>query len=180
LGESAPASGIPIRLLGLALFVVFAALPLLFKVVGFWPAEESALYLPFYIASGTLYSFSIAAAMVTGTSMMADVTDQDELESGRRREGVFFGASAFAAKAAVAGGQLIAGPILDMAGIATGSDPAQVPAAAGNSLAVAAGVALLVLVTLAGLAFSRYRLHRASHAVIRRALDERSAPGSAE
>jgi Na+/melibiose symporter-like transporter len=36
-----------------------------------------------------------------------------------------------------------------------------------------------VLVTLAGLAFSRYRLDRASHAAIRHALDERRAALSA-
>ena len=61
-------------------------------------------------------------------AMMADVTDQDELESRRRREGVFFGASAFAAKTAVAGGQLIAGPLLDLAAIRPGASPSSVPA----------------------------------------------------
>jgi GPH family glycoside/pentoside/hexuronide:cation symporter len=93
----------PTFLIGLAGFLAFAALPLIAKVVGLWPAEGSALYLPFYVATGALYSFAIAAPTITGTSMMADVIDLDELESGRRREGIFFGASAFAAKAAVAG-----------------------------------------------------------------------------
>jgi GPH family glycoside/pentoside/hexuronide:cation symporter len=166
----------PTFLLGLALFLFFAAVPILCKVVGFWPAEESALYLPFYIAAGVLYSFAIAAPTVTGTSMMADVADEDELESGRRREGVFFGASAFAAKAAVAGGQLIAGPLLDLAAILPGADPASVPVGAADTLALATGGALLLLVSAAIMAFSRYDLDRSRHAEIQRALHARATP----
>jgi Na+/melibiose symporter-like transporter len=166
----------PTFLLGLGLFLFFAAVPILCKVVGFWPAEGSALYLPFYIAAGTLYSFSIAAPTVTGTSMMADVADEDELESGRRREGVFFGASAFAAKAAVAGGQLIAGPLLDLAAILPGADPASVPVGAADTLALATGGALLLLVSAAIMAFSRYDLGRSRHAEIQRALPARATP----
>lgn len=166
----------PTFILGLAIFLVFSALPLLCKAIGLWPAEGSALYLPFYIASGTLYSFGIAAPTVTGTSMMADVTDEDELESGRRREGVFFGASAFAAKAAVAGGQLVAGPLLDLAAIRPGADPNSVPAGAADTLALATGGALLLLVGAAILVFSRYDLDRLRHAEIQSALRARGKP----
>jgi len=168
----------PTFLLGLALFLVFAAGPLIAKAIGPWPARESAWYLPLYVASGALQAFSIAAAIVTGTSMMADVTDLDELENGVRREGIFFGASAFAAKAAVAGGQLVAGPLLDLVGVAKATEAHAVPEGAGDLLAIVTGGALLVLVAIALGFFARYSLTRERHAAIRAALDAR-ANGSA-
>src|SRR5690606_3077028 len=146
--------------------------------IGPWPARESAWYLPLYVASGALQAFSIAAAIVTGTSMMADVTDLDELENGVRREGIFFGASAFAAKAAVAGGQLVAGPLLDLVGVAKATEAHAVPEGAGDLLAIVTGGALLVLVAIALGFFARYSLTRERHAAIRAALDAR-ANGSA-
>lgn len=90
----------PVFVLGLSVYTAATALPALLKVAGFWPAPGSPAYLPAWIlVTGTLAHFGIAAAMVTGGSMMADVTDEDALRHGRRREGIFFGASAFSAKA---------------------------------------------------------------------------------
>ncbi len=160
---------------GLVIFIGFAAVPLFAKAVGLWPAEASALYLPLYVGCGTIYSFGLAAATVTGGSMMADVTDQDELLHGRRREGIFFGAIAFAAKTSVGLGSFLAGQLVDGVGLAPGARPDEVAPAVGIQLGLATGVALLALVGLALVFFSGYRITREQHAAIRARLDGRQA-----
>ena len=75
----------PICMLGDTLFLLFFCLPYLLKIVGFWPAQESALYVPLYIlTTGFLAHFGIAASGALTGSMLGDITDQDELQHGRR------------------------------------------------------------------------------------------------
>jgi hypothetical protein len=62
--------------------------------------------------------------MVVVGSMMADITDEDEFEFGRQREGIFFGAPSFATKAASGLGIVIAGAACDFIGLHQGLDPA--------------------------------------------------------
>ena len=50
------------------------------RIVGFWPDNESPLYLPLWIATtGFLAHFGISAAGPMIGSMLGDVTDEDEL-----------------------------------------------------------------------------------------------------
>ena len=56
------------------------------------------------------------AVAVTGWSMLADVTDVDELLSGQRREGMYYGVIAFAQTATAALVVWLAGLVLDLAG----------------------------------------------------------------
>ena len=58
--------------------------------------------------------------------MMADITDEDELVHGRRREGIFFGAVSLAAKASVGLGAQVAGAVGDLAGLVPGAAVATV------------------------------------------------------
>jgi GPH family glycoside/pentoside/hexuronide:cation symporter len=158
-------------LAGLAIYVAFTTPPFFLRAFGFWPEVDSALYLPLMIlTTGVLANFGIAAAMVTGGSMMADVTDEDELRSGRRREGVFFGATSFAAKASVGVGGLIAGIITDVVGISNLRSADEAGPDVVLQLGLAEGATILILISLAGLVFSRYDLTRERHGEIQRSL----------
>ncbi|HKX45158.1 MAG TPA: MFS transporter, partial [Planctomycetota bacterium] len=117
----------PTFLTGLGWFVAFTALPPLAKVAGLFPAEGSALYVPTFLAMGFGLAFAIAAAMVVVGSMMADITDEDEVLHRQRREGIFFGALSFAGKAASGLGTVIAGIVYDLSGLYRGLDPAAAP-----------------------------------------------------
>jgi len=159
---------------GLAIFTVFTALPPFLKLAGLWPAVGSPAYLPlFALTTGLAAHFGIAATMVTGRSMMADVTDEDALHFGRRREGIFFGAASFSAKASFGVGSLIAGVVVDAVGLVQNADPAEVGARVVTGLGLAMGVSILLLCGLSFAFFARYDLDRERHADIRAALTAR-------
>jgi Na+/melibiose symporter-like transporter len=167
----------PTFLIGFVIFTAFASGPLILGAIGWFPTIESPIFLPLLSFTWFAFSFGSAAPMVTSGSMMADITDEDELIHGRRREGIFFGASAFSAKASVGLGALIAGPIVDLAGFEKGMDVASVPVAVGQRLALIDGLTIGLVIGLATLLFARYSLNRNRHSEIRVQLDARASAG---
>jgi GPH family glycoside/pentoside/hexuronide:cation symporter len=57
---------------------------------------------------------------VVGSSMLGDVIDNDELETGERREGIYFALWGFAQKSAYGGALLVTGLALQLAGYVPG------------------------------------------------------------
>lgn len=168
----------PVFIWGLALFTVSTALPVLLKLAGLWPEQGSFAYVALWsVTTGLIAHFGIAATMVTGRSMMADVTDEDALQHGRRREGIFFGAVSFSAKAAFGVGSLIAGFVVELVGLVPGQDPATAGPEIVNGLGTTLCVAIALLCGGSLLFFSRYDLDRARHAEIAAALEARGIPG---
>jgi Na+/melibiose symporter-like transporter len=173
----------PVFVLGLALFTVFTAAPPLLLLTGLFPARESALYLPLWIlTTAVIAQFGLAATMVTGRSMMADVTDEDALACGRRREGVFFGAASFSSKAAFGIGSQIAGFCIAWVALAPNALPDEVGPEVVRGLGLTFGLSILALCGLSLAFFSRYRLTRERHALVQAALaarDPRAVAGLA-
>jgi Na+/melibiose symporter-like transporter len=164
----------PVFIRGGIVFLVATVLPPFLRVLGWWPAEGSALYLPAWILStGAIAHFGIAATMVTGRSMMADVTDEDEVKTGRRREGVFFGATSFAAKAFFGVGSLIAGLVFDFVGLEKGMAMDAAPVTVVRDLGLTLGTSILLLVGASLVIFARYDLTRERCRELRKALDSR-------
>ena len=162
---------------GGVLFLLATVLPPFLRIAGFWPDESSALYLPVWIlTTGVIGNFGIAAAMVTGRSMMADVTDEDEVRTGRRRDGLFFGATSFAAKAFFGVGSLIAGIVFDFVGLAQGMSVDAAPATVVRDLGLTLGGSVLVLVGASLLIFARYDLTRERVEALRAILDAPASP----
>lgn len=171
----------PTFMIGLAVFTVFTSLPPFAKLAGLWPAAGSALYVPlFVLTTGFAAHFGIASCMVTGRSMMADVTDEDALTHGRRREGIFFGAISFTAKASFGLGGQVAGLVVDAVGLQPGAAPDAVGPEVSRGLGLALAVSILALCGLSIAFFGRYRLTRDAHARVRAALDAREAEGAPE
>jgi Na+/melibiose symporter-like transporter len=162
----------PVFILGLTIFTVFTAAPTFLKLLGWWPAWGSPAYIPaFVLTTGLIAHFGIASTMVTGGSMMADVTDEDALMHGRRREGIFFGAVSFAAKASFGIGSQIAGFVVDFVGLVPGATPEEVGPQVVRDLGLTLGFSILGLVGLSLAVFSRYDLTRERHAGVRAELD---------
>ena len=164
----------PTFVLGFAIFIVFAAVPYLLKVTGFYPAEGSASYLPVFYLNQIFWAFGIVATAVTGGSMMADVTDEDECLNERRREGVFFGASSFSAKCASGLGILLTGVVVDYVGLVKGMAPEEMTPEMQGELGLIVGLSLLIFVSIGTVFFSRYGITREIHASFREALDLRA------
>jgi Na+/melibiose symporter-like transporter len=166
----------PVFITGLVIYVTFLSGGTFLKLLGWWPAWGTPAYVPtFVLVVGLAAHFGLSATMATGGSMMADVTDEDQLRQGRRREGIFFAAVSFTQKASFGIGSLLAGLVVAFVGLEANLDPADAAPEVANTLGLTLGIAILVLVGLSIAAFSRYDLSRESHARVRAALDAAGA-----
>jgi GPH family glycoside/pentoside/hexuronide:cation symporter len=102
-------------------------------------------------------------------SLQADVIDYDEMQTGERKEGVYFAAWHFAAKTALGISGMLAGAALATTGYEPGNTQ---PEAVKFALrALMSGIPLLTYG--AGiLVFRKFELTRETHREIRRAIDE--------
>jgi len=162
---------------GLLWYVAIHTVVWTLATFGPWPDRSHPAYVPLYlIGTGLLGPFAVASMFAMGQSMMADCADADELASGRRREGVYFGAASLALKLTYGGGALIAGVIVDLVGLAGIHSVAQVTPEMRMHLGLAMNLSVLVLIGLSWLAFRQYELTRARMADIHAQLEaKRSA-----
>jgi GPH family glycoside/pentoside/hexuronide:cation symporter len=138
------------------------------------PHNGAPLLLPLLIANEIL---RIAIATVVGimfVSMVADALDAQELNTGKRQEGVFSAALSFSVKATSGLGVLVGGVLLDyVVSFPRGADPKAVDPHLVTMLGAIAGIALPLLYLFPFSLVSRYQITREMHADIRRRLDER-------
>lgn len=168
----------PTFLIGIAWFSLFAMLPPLLKMLGWFPAAGTAPYMTVLWWMSFFAAFGAAAALIAAGSMMADVTDEHELTTGQRQEGIFFGAVAFAGKSASGLGHQIAGVGIDIIGFPTHAVPGTVPSEKLVALGMLYGPGIAVLAVLALGVLARYHLDRARHDAIVAALAARRGSGT--
>ncbi len=97
----------------LSLFMVGAIIKVCFRFWDIWPdnGDPMLLYLLIVHASIQVYLLTTCGIMVG--SLIADLLDEQELETGRRQEGVFSAAISFSSKATSSIGIIIGGLLLD-------------------------------------------------------------------
>ncbi len=138
------------------------------------PANGSPLLLPLLIANEILRIGVGTVVAIMFVSMVADALDAQELNTGRRQEGVFSAALAFSGKATSGLGVLMGGLLLDyVVSFPRGADPASVDPSVVKLLGAIAGIALPLLYLFPFSLISRYKITRETHREIRRQLDER-------
>jgi len=163
----------PTFLAGVAVFSVFIVAGPVLKLLGVWPDHSSAAYMGLLGAFGFLASFGGGGALISATSMMADLTDEHEFDTGRRQEGIFFGALAFSGKASSGLGNFIAGSALDWIGFPQNAARGSVPPEVVRHLGMIFGPGTIVILILGALYFARYRLTAARVAEIQKVLEQR-------
>ncbi len=153
--------------------------PYVFKVLGWWPQPESWLYLPMYIGftGFAAHLFLAGPAIMTG-SMLGDITDLDELESGKRREGIIFGTESLAFKMFIGLGPVIAGYVIDFAGIVPNMQPSEIPEQTIIALGLGQGATSAVLFAISLMFIVRYDLTRDRHESILRRLAQNLSEGN--
>lgn len=122
----------------------------------------------------------ISVGYLVPWSMVPDVVELDELQTGRRREGIFYGFFVFLQKMGLALGLFVSGWVLDLAGYINATpgqpDPVQ-PASALLAMRVLIGPVSAVILLLSFLAVRAYPITRQRHAEIRAELAKRKMPG---
>ncbi|MEO1620774.1 MAG: MFS transporter [Cyanobacteria bacterium J06632_3] len=147
-----------------------------------WIPVQAALYLIAPNQSSLLYglcviaSFGVAVAYVVPWSLMPDVIDLDELNTGQRREGTFYSFMTLLQKLGLALGLFLVGAALKAAGfirVLPGEAlPAQ-PESAQNAIRLFMGPVPLLFVICAAVLVFFYPLTREAHAEVMLKLAER-------
>ena len=107
-------------------------------------------------------TFSIIL-MILSSSMMADVVEASQSETGRRSEGLFFAGYFFMQKCATGIGIAIAGLILSLAAFPEAARPGEVGDAVLNNLALGYMLAILLIGVSGLVVMRRFPISRADH-----------------
>ena len=143
--------------------------------VSWFPENGSPWVLAIFLAASTVGALAAPVIGATANSMLADVADEHELDTGIRREGVLYSVRAFSAKATAAFGTLFGGILLSIIDFPQEATRGEVPAETVWNLGLIAGPATSIF-SLAALGFYlRYRIDRRRHQEIVVALQERKA-----
>jgi len=160
----------PAFLVGITTYSIFTLLPPLARLWDWFPDHRAPAYVAVLGAVSFVAALGAAAALVTSGSMMADIADEHELNTGHRQEGIFFGGLTFAAKATSGLGQFVAGSGLQLIDFPVRAAPGTVPEATVTALAILYGPGIAVIAVIAIVILSRYRIDRARHEEIVRGL----------
>jgi GPH family glycoside/pentoside/hexuronide:cation symporter len=137
----------------------------------FVPANQFNLVLGLAALAG----FGTCVCYLIPNAMLPDTIEYDELQTGQRRGGIFYGFFVFVQKAVLAFTTYIVGWALQLSGFISskGTDIVQ-PQSALDTIRICVGV-LPAIAILAGLYFAwRYPITKAKHAEILRQLAERN------
>ncbi|GGE13606.1 sugar transporter [Polymorphobacter glacialis] len=161
----------------MALFVLsmFSGVtPLFLRSIDLFPPNGDPLLLPILMVQ---YAFSVTcvfAGAILAVSMVADVTDQIQLETGQRSEGLLFSAVILVNKAVSGMGVFLSGLLLALVAFPAQARPGQVAPEVLSSLAITYIAAIMVTSTVAIICLAFYPINRADHAENIRKLGERA------
>jgi glycoside/pentoside/hexuronide:cation symporter, GPH family len=147
-----------------------------FALMGLFFLQPGQVVATFILAA--IAGIGISVGYLVPWSMVPDVVELDELETGQRREGIFYGIFVFLQKMGLAVGLFISGWALELTGYINATpqipDPTQ-PASALLAMRVLIGPVSAVILLLSFLAVRAYPITREKHAEIRAELAKRKA-----
>ena len=167
----------PVLIWGTVWWLGFQLVPILLRELNLFPENGDPNLTYTLLAIRFIQGIGLTQTVVSAGSMLADISDQNELNTGTRQEGIYFGVFSFCATSASALGGFIAG---------VGLDIIKWPVAADGTLAVPSSAQVFQLGMFYGpivgaftiislLCYRRYTLTRDEHAKILSALQERQA-----
>jgi glycoside/pentoside/hexuronide:cation symporter, GPH family len=147
----------------MAAAAVLIATPYVLRLAGWFPMPGSPALVPLLLSIFALNVACSVSSTILGASMMADVVEHSEIETGRRSEGVFFAGAFFVQKCTSGLGIFVAGAILAIVGFPEAATPGSVPAATIDRLTVLYCVLYLVLGFGSAFLYRRFPFGRSEH-----------------
>ena len=142
------------------------------RLAGLLPGNgEPILFWVIGVTVFVSYTATIIAMTMVG-AMIADVTDEHELRTGARQEGLLFSANALVAKASSGIGVLVAGMVVKLSEFPVGATPGGVDPNVIYSLGLFTAVVNLLFGVAMMLAFRPYQLTREHHNAIMEELQQ--------
>ncbi len=149
------------------LFIVIGALlmcsPYALRLLGVFPAFDDPIILYVLFAIFTLQTGFLVSTFMLSASMMADVVEHSEEQTGRRSEGVFYSGAFFVQKCTSGVGIFIAGSILAFAAFPTGASPAEVPVEVIDRLTMIYIGIYLTVASISAWLFGRFPFGKDEH-----------------
>ena len=166
-------------LLGTSGWAICQVVPVLLRLMDLFPENGSDTLLITLIVFRFIQGFTVVQALVSFGSMVADLVDQHELETGMRQEGIFFGAVSFANKTTTGLGTLVGGVALDLINWPTGTaikSAADVPPDTLFNLGLLFGPIVSGFAIVSVWCYSHYNLTREQHQDILNKLEAKREP----
>jgi GPH family glycoside/pentoside/hexuronide:cation symporter len=162
-----------VAITGLLGAMVINVAPISLRLLGFFPENGSEALFRIMLVAGFFETNLFLVFDICWRSMIADLTERTELETGRRNEGVISSAITFTTKCADALGTLIAGILLSVIAFPTETAVGDVPPDVVAKLGMIYGPMVFLIWLGVILFISRYRISRSRHRELLRQLTER-------
>ena len=163
----------PVLISGLIALLIFATLPVILRIAGYFPENNSDLLIPFLMVFYLLTLTFGVILLISAMSALADIADEHELNTHRRQEGIFYAARSFFAKASSGLGHLLAGIAIDIIDFPVGAEPGTVDPEIIFRLGLIDGPIAVVPGVIAVFFYLRYNLTRRRHTEIQAQLKAR-------
>jgi len=164
----------PVMMTSLVGGVVFAQLMVDLRLLGLMFENGDPALLPVLVVNRAGFAFSLGVSTVVMLSMIGDITDDNELETGERQEGLYYSARAFFAKASSSFGIFFAGVVLEyFIRMPSGAVPGQLDGEVVFRLGITAGPVMALAAAISLFIYNKYNLNRERHQEITRLLQQR-------
>lgn len=137
---------------------------LLTRLLGIAPANGDPALLTMLMAFFVVFTMSSIGASILAVSMIADITEQVLLSTGKRAEGLLFSVATMISKAVSGMGVFVSGIILTAVSFPEAAMPGQVPTGTLSTLAIVYVALTFSLSAVAVICLSFYPITREAHA----------------
>jgi GPH family glycoside/pentoside/hexuronide:cation symporter len=162
-----------VAIFGLLAASLVNVFPIAMRLLGIFPENGTDVLFYMMVGFGFFETVLFLVFDVCWRSMTADVTEQLQLETGRRNEGVISSTMTFASKCADALGTLLAGTLLALIAFPTETAVGEVAPDTIFDLGLIYGPLVMAIFVAACVTISRYNISRADHATSLARLKER-------
>ena len=145
--------------------------PFMLRLAGVWPSEGSTASTTLLLGFMLVSNINGVMVMISAQSMLADVVEASQMETGRRTEGVFAAGWMFVQKCGTAVGIGLTGLLVSLAGLHSKAIPGKVPELVIDRLTIAYCALVVVAAIASTLIFARFPITRADHEARVAALD---------
>ncbi len=158
-----------------SLSLVVNTTPLALRMLGLFPENGDPALLPLLMAQQALVVMCAISASILAVSMIADVTEQIQIGTGERSEGLLFSVATMVNKAISGMGVFLSGLLLGAVGFPDAAVPGAVPTPVLNALAGGYMIVAVPLIAISILCLAFYPITRSDHLEAVRRLGERAA-----
>ncbi|RJF85916.1 MFS transporter [Sphingomonas cavernae] len=143
--------------------IIIGTLPYWLRLLDLFPGNESPWLMPAFLTFAGLSTAAAVSVMILTTSMMADITEASEFETGKRTEGLFFAGFFFTQKCVTGIGIFLSGVMLSAIGFPAEARPGAIDVAVVDRLALAYAALTISLGLCAAWAYTKFPFGRAEH-----------------